>query len=176
MQPLSTRPLYPVNIQDIVSLFILRVFGLQLLCNFFIIKMLYILQIVFKLNNWNKIARFFFVVSMHFTSLISCKLGHDGYNGMNIQNEMMLEKNGYFEAKVARTISSVWSRSPWIHNAKSFVEYLWIILTIRRIKFVCLKGRSMVLIIKIKNKLKLPNIALKTLEVTWYDLCPNFKI
>ena len=31
-----------------------------------------------------------------------------GYNGMNIQNEMILEKNGYFEAKVARTISSVW--------------------------------------------------------------------
>lgn len=44
---------------------------------------------------------------MHFTSLISCKLDHDGYNGMNIQNEMMLEKNGYIEAKVARTISSV---------------------------------------------------------------------
>lgn len=29
---------------------------------------------------------------MHFTRLLSCNFGHDRYNGINIQNEMILEK------------------------------------------------------------------------------------
>lgn len=89
---------------------------------------------------------------------------------------MMLEKNGYFEVKVVWIILFVWSRFLWIYNVKLFVEYFWIILIIRWIKFVCLKGRFMVLIIKIKNKLKLLNIVLKIFEVIWLDLCLNFKI
>lgn len=46
---------------------------------------------------------------MHFTRLLSCNFGHDRYNGINIQNEMILEKKqpGYTGAKVAETISSV---------------------------------------------------------------------